>query len=79
METHSEYLIRRSQVYVAKKNLSEEELEKPNPFKVYFFPENGTPYDMKYTNNGHFEEAFGEGFFDEAGKWTRELTRNKSK
>lgn len=79
VETHSEYLIRRSQVYVAKKNLSEEDLEKQNPFKVYFFPENGTPYDMKYTNNGHFEEAFGEGFFDEAGKWTRELTRNKSK
>lgn len=77
VETHSEYLIRRTQVLVAEMNLSEEELEKQNPFKVYYFPSEGIPYDMKYTNDGHFEETFGTGFFDEAGKWTRELTRNK--
>lgn len=77
VETHSEYLIRRTQVLVAEMNLSEEELEKQNPFKVYYFPAEDLPYDMKYTTNGHFEEAFGTGFFDEAGKWTRELTRNK--
>ena len=79
VETHSEYLIRRTQVLVAEMNLSEEELEKQNPFKVYYFPAEDLPYDMKYTTNGHFEEAFGAGFFDEAGKWTRELTRNKRK
>lgn len=79
VETHSEYLIRRTQVLVAEMNLSEEELEKQNPFKVYYFPAEDLPYDMKYTTNGHFEEAFGTGFFDEAGKWTRELTRNKRK
>lgn len=77
VETHSEYLIRRTQVLVAEMNLSEEELEKHNPFKVYYFPSEGLPYDMKYTTSGHFEEAFGSGFFDEAGRWTRELTRNK--
>ena len=32
---------------------------------------------MKYKPNGHFEEAFGEGFLDEAGKWTRQLIRSK--
>lgn len=77
IETHSEYFIRHTQVLVAEMGLSEEELEKQNPFKVYYFPEEGTPYDMKYLTNGHFEESFGEGFFDEAGKWTRELIRSK--
>lgn len=77
IETHSEYLIRRTQVLVAEMGLAESDLEMQNPFKVYYFPSNGVPYDMKYLANGHFEEAFGEGFFDEAGKWTRELIRNK--
>lgn len=77
IETHSEYLIRRTQVLVANMGLNECEIDLQNPFKVYYFPSDGSPYDMKYLANGHFEEAFGEGFFDEAGKWTRELIRNK--
>lgn len=77
IETHSEYLIRRTQVLVAEMNLDETEIEAQVPFKVYYFPSEGTPYDMKYLANGHFEESFGEGFFDEAGKWTRELIRSK--
>ena len=79
IETHSEYLIRRTQVLVAEMGLEETDLEKQNPFKVYYFPEDRKPYDMKYQINGHFEETFGEGFFDEAGKWTRELIRSKRK
>lgn len=79
IETHSEYLIRRTQVLVAEMGLGEEELEKQNPFKVYYFPKDGVPYDMNYQANGHFEESFGEGFFDEAGKWTRQLIRTKRK
>lgn len=79
IETHSEYLVRRTQVLVAEMGLGEEELEKQNPFKVYYFPKDGVPYDMKYQVNGHFEESFGEGFFDEAGKWTRQLIRTKRK
>lgn len=66
VETHSEYLIRRTQVLVAEMNLSEEELEKQNPFKVYYFPEEGLPYDMKYRIDGCFSNEFGTGFFDEA-------------
>ena len=77
VETHSEYLIRRTQVIVAKESYVDvKDLEAKNPFKVYYFPEEGLPYDMVYKPNGHFEEAFGEGFFDEAGKWSRKLIRN---
>lgn len=77
VETHSEYLIRRTQVIVAQNNYNEEQLDTENPFRVFYFPEDAAPYDMVYLSNGHFEVAFGEGFFDEAGKWTRELVRNK--
>ena len=79
VETHSEYLVRRTQVLVSQMNFSEDEMEVKNPFKVYYFPEEGVPYDMSYLPSGQFEEAFGEGFFDEAGKWTRELIRNRRK
>lgn len=66
IETHSEYLIRRTQVLVAEMGLEETDLEKQNPFKVYYFPEDGIPYEMKYLTSGRFENKFGEGFFDEA-------------
>lgn len=66
IETHSEYLVRRTQVLVAEMGLEESDLEKQNPFKVYYFPENGTPYDMKYLISGRFENKFDHGFFDEA-------------
>lgn len=78
IETHSEYLIRRSQVKVAEMEIEESCLEEKNPFRVYYFPEDNPPYDMTYKTNGHFEEAFGKGFFDEAGKWTRELIRRNN-
>lgn len=66
VETHSEYLVRRSQVEVYSMNLSKEELESKNPYKVYYFPEDSLPYDMKYLEDGRFSEEFGSGFFDEA-------------
>lgn len=77
IESHSEYLIRRTQVIVSEMLLNEDNIDFKNPFKVYYFPNGDSPFDMKYQPNGHFEETFGEGFFDEAGKWTRELIRNK--
>lgn len=75
IETHSEYLIRRTQVLVAEMNLSEEELEKLNPFKVYYFPEEGTPFKMKYTAAGRFENSFDSGFFDEASSSALTISR----
>lgn len=66
IETHSEYLIRRTQVLVSEMKLTEENLEQQNPFKVYYFPSEGIPYDMKYRIDGCFANEFGTGFFDEA-------------
>ena len=42
-------------------------------FKVFYFPEDGTPYSMDFQRNGCFEESFGPGFFDEAGNSYRAL------
>lgn len=67
VETHSEYLIRCTQVMVAEERYSDDtSLEIKNPFKVYYFPEDGLPYDMRFRTNGKFVERFGTGFFDEA-------------
>ena len=77
VETHSEYLIRRTQVLVAEMNLTEEELEKQNPFKVYYFPHNGSAYDMKYLPSGRFDNKFDEGFFDESAKWHMEILKKE--
>lgn len=77
IETHSEYLIRRTQVLVAKKEYSMDDNDAlemmGNPFKVYFFQEKGLPYDMGYQPNGKFIEDFGTGFCDEACKQSIEL------
>lgn len=76
IETHSEYLIRRTQALVGSSFRENEAFE--NPFKVYYFPADGTPYDMPYAKSGRFEEQFGPGFFDEATKWNREILRNEN-
>lgn len=72
IETHSEYLVRRTQVLVAEKNYSERTLYR-NPFKVYYFPQDSTPYDMIYRTNGKFQNEFGKGFFDEAANLAFEI------
>ncbi len=75
IETHSEYLIRKTQVIVGEHYKSEEDL-KQNPFKVYYFPADGTPYDMGYTTSGLFQEKFGDGFINEAGKLHMTVLKN---
>lgn len=79
VETHSEYLIRKSQVIVGGENyVSEEELREKNPFRVYFFNKENkhTPYiHMKYRRNGLFDRPFGEGFYDEAGNSQLQLMK----
>lgn len=77
IETHSEYLVRRSQALVAEMGLDEEGLKTNNPFKVYYFPEKGVPYDMEYLPSGRFAKKFGEGFFDESAKWHMEILKNE--
>lgn len=68
VETHSEYLIRKSQVIVAEDNfVDDNELKEKNCFKVYYLPGDGKePYEMVYRTDGCFKNDFGEGFYDEA-------------
>ena len=74
IETHSEYLLRRTQYMVASAHYkNEEDLKEKCPLKVYYIPENGTAYDMQYQINGKFTQSFGEGFFDEADKWVMKM------
>lgn len=64
VETHSEYLIRRTQAMIATDAVQFDN----NPFRVYYFPENGSAYDMIYQRSGLFVNKFDEGFFDEASR-----------
>ena len=64
IETHSEYLVRRTQYFV----VNDLKDFKDNPFKVYYFPKVGKPYDMVYNKSGYFEKEFGDGFFDVSSK-----------
>ena len=65
VETHSEYMIRRSQVLVAEGEFkNEKDLEENCPFKVYYFPKEGDPYDMEYSITGRFGKPFGKNFYD---------------
>ena len=78
IETHSEYLIRKSQVIVANSNYKDQsDVDDNVQFKVYYFLENKAPYSMGYMPSGRFIEKFGDGFFDEAGKWHMELIKNE--
>ena len=68
IETHSEYLVRKTQVIVAEKSKkSESPINNIKcPFTVYYIPNNGKePYSMEYQKNGKFINLFGEGFYDE--------------
>lgn len=76
IETHSEYLIRATQVFVTKQKYEDDEtLQEKNPFKVYYLPKGGRPYDMEYTRSGRFVKKFGEGFFDTASSLNLELMK----
>lgn len=74
VETHSEYVVRKTQVIVAQqKYTSEAKLKANNPFKVYYFPSDGMPYEMKYRTDGNFSNEFGKGFYDEANNLLFEI------
>ena len=68
IETHSEYLIRKSQVLVATANyVNDKDIKENCPFTVYYLPADaGEPYKMHYKITGGFVEKFGTGFFDAA-------------
>ena len=67
VETHSEYLVRKTQVIVAQQKYDgANELRDRNPFMVYYFPSESDPYEMIYRTDGNFHNEFGGGFYDEA-------------
>lgn len=74
VETHSEYLIRKTQVLVSQSNYStNEEAESNSPFITYYLPKGRKPYSLRYRKDGKFAEKFGEGFYDEATNLTFEI------
>ena len=76
IETHSEYIVRRSQVLVIEKDLALTDLSS-NPFKAYYFDNDKLPYGLNYNADGTFDKNFGKGFFDEASSSTLELIKLK--
>lgn len=75
VETHSEYLIRRTQAMVANFKTHKEFKEKP--FVVYYIERNGEAYDLDYTISGRFANSFGPGFFDEASRSSVEILKRE--
>lgn len=73
VETHSEYLIRKSQVLVKKWYEENKDTDKPCPFQAYYIPLNGVPYSLGYRKDGKFSESFGPGFYDESANLTFEI------
>lgn len=85
LETHSEYLVRRTQVLAARQLYEEEvALDKVNEsIKVYFLSQERGVVDMLFLDNAKFQDSFDEGFFDQAARESLTISRlervNKNK
>lgn len=81
IETHSEYLIRKTQVLISRENYADEkDLSENNPFQIYYFnsDEEEIPcYAMEYAASGAFMNNFGPGFLDEAAEADMEIIRKE--
>ncbi len=77
IETHSEYLIRRTQAIVA--NMTTEEEFDDRPFAVYYVDKGGQTYELKYLESGRFENNFGPGFFDEASRSSIQILKREKR
>lgn len=75
VETHSEYLIRKTQAIIANYKTKKEFDEKP--FVVYYIERSGVSYDLEYTESGRFAKSFGPGFFDEASRSSVEILKRE--
>lgn len=71
VETHSEYLIRKTQLIAKDKELEIKPNE--NPFCVIYFDKDLKQWNMNYREDGKFIEKFGEGFYDESSNLTLNL------
>jgi AAA15 family ATPase/GTPase len=71
IETHSEYLIRKTQLLV-KQNEFEVE-PNTNPFTVLYFDKELKQWVMNYREDGKFIDDFGPGFFDETRNIVKQM------
>lgn len=78
IETHSEYLIRKSQAIVSQYDIEGKDFQ-DNPFKIYYFNPDGSSYEIVYGESGRLENSFGPGFFDEAGNSSMEILKREKK
>ncbi|RKD90017.1 AAA family ATPase [Mangrovibacterium diazotrophicum] len=76
IETHSEYLIRKLQYFIAKKELT------PNDVKLYYFHDQEDSAEKKkqferieIRPDGILKQDFGEGFYDESIRLTMDLLK----
>lgn len=80
IETHSEYMVRKFQYWVAKGKI------KPSDVNIYYFDNKNEDKNIKdlvikkinINSDGSLSEPFGEGFFDEATNWQFELLKIKN-
>ncbi|MCC5938645.1 MAG: AAA family ATPase [Lunatimonas sp.] len=77
IETHSEYIIRKSQVIVSEKQLEDSVNE--NPFKVHYLDLHQSPsiYSIGFDSDGVLDRSFGSGFFDTAADTNLQLLKLK--
>jgi len=75
VETHSEYLIRKTQLFV--KECDFEVPPNENPFHVYYFDQDMKYWKMRFRKDGVFIDNFGSGFFDIASQHAVQLLKRK--
>jgi predicted ATPase len=77
IETHSEYIIRKTQLFV--KNNEYEVAPNENPLCVIYFDNEDGPYNMNYRQDGVFIQDFGSGFFDVSSQQALQLIKKSVK
>ena len=72
LETHSEYMLRKSQILVKESNEKEEYITNLR-FAVFYFDEKEGAKPIRYRDDGKFIDEFGSGFFDESSRLAFEV------
>ncbi|ARV12018.1 hypothetical protein BTO09_06505 [Gilvibacter sp. SZ-19] len=76
IETHSEYMIRKAQLYSIEEDYAKNLEVNPNPFKIFYFHKEEGHYEMEFTEQGKFKKDFGPGFYNEASNISIEIIKN---
>lgn len=76
IETHSEYLIRKTQLIVKEKEF--ETAPNENPFSILYFDKDMKQWKMRFREDGVFRDEFGTGFFDVSSQHAINLIKRKA-